>query len=137
MHQSAREPLQEAYLSLATLEHRITELRAYRKERRKNLPHIVRASDRANFAKRKAYKLQSSGSFTPQQWLDLKAQYNFTCLHCRKQEPEIQLHADHVIPLSREGSNDISNIQPLCKRCNCSKRERTIDYRPLWERKEQ
>jgi 5-methylcytosine-specific restriction endonuclease McrA len=39
------------------------------------------------------------------------------------------LTEDHVVPLSLGGSNDIDNIQPLCKSCNSSKRGRHIDYR--------
>lgn len=72
-------------------------------------------------AKRKARLVGNGGHFTLSEWEDLKKKYEYTCLCCRKMEPEIKLHADHVIPVSRGGVNDISNIQPLCQKCNSKK----------------
>lgn len=42
-------------------------------------------------------------------------------------EPNIQLHIDHRIPASRDGSNDPSNLQVLCATHNCGKGKRLID----------
>lgn len=82
--------------------------------------------------KRRAIKAQSGGSFTAQQWLDLCDFYNNTCLRCgihAKDTPQGKLSPDHVIPLSKGGSSDISNIQPLCLFCNISKKDKIADYR--------
>jgi len=63
------------------------------------------------------------------QWQMLKVIYDYTCLACGRKEPEILLTRDHIAPLSLGGSDDISNIQPLCRSCNCKKWARTKDYR--------
>ncbi len=84
----------------------------------------------AREARRRARKVQAGGSFTAQQWIALKTTYHFTCLCCGRQEPQIKLTADHVIPIAKGGSNTITNIQPLCGPCNSRKNTRIIDYRP-------
>lgn len=79
--------------------------------------------------RRRALKLAAEGSHTEEEWQELKAFYNFKCLRCGKQEPEIKLTRDHVIPLTKGGSDAIVNIQPLCARCNSKKNHKHLDYR--------
>lgn len=67
------------------------------------------------------------GNFTKEEFDDLCESVGGICLCCGKKS---KLTVDHVVPLSRGGSNDISNIQPLCASCNSKKRTKTIDYRP-------
>ena len=43
---------------------------------------------------------------------------NNSCVKCGAAE---NLHIDHEIALSRGGSNDIDNLQVLCKDCNLRK----------------
>ena len=64
--------------------------------------------------RRNRLKKVASGSHTFVEWERLKALYHWTCPHCWKKEPEISLTEDHIIPLSLGGSDDISNLQPLC-----------------------
>src|SRR3990167_20860 len=83
--------------------------------------------------KREAKKRIGGGSFSFEQWVDLKKKYNYICLCCKQQEPFIVLSIDHIVPISMGGTNDISNIQPLCRKCNSQKYTKFIDYRIDYE----
>jgi len=78
--------------------------------------------------RRRALKKNADGSHTLGEWENLKAQYNWTCPCCKKSEPKIKLTEDHIIPLSKGGSDNIENIQPLCKSCNSKKYTKIIKY---------
>lgn len=82
-----------------------------------------------NESKRRiARKKGASGSHTLGEWELLKAQYNFTCPCCFVSEPKISLTEDHIIPLIKGGSDNIENIQPLCRSCNSKKNTKIIKY---------
>jgi 5-methylcytosine-specific restriction endonuclease McrA len=90
---------------------------------RKNNPERIRTYVRA----RRARKRGAPGSHTPAEWVALCIRYGNRCLSCGKPWP---LSADHIVPLSRGGSNDIANLQPLCLSCNDRKGTKVIDYHP-------
>jgi len=70
----------------------------------------------------------AEGSHTFGEWELLKKQYGYRCPACGKKEPEIKLTEDHIIPLSKGGSDYIENIQPLCRSCNSKKHTKIVKY---------
>ena len=75
---------------------------------------------------RRARKASAIGNFSAKEFQALCERTGNKCLCCGSLGP---LQADHVIPLSRGGRNDLSNIQPLCGPCNNQKFTKTTDYR--------
>lgn len=72
------------------------------------------------------------GSHTFEEWEEVKKKYNYRCAMCKGAEPflsqKIQcLTEDHIIPIIKGGSNFIDNIQPLCHKCNCIKKDKILD----------
>lgn len=55
---------------------------------------------------------------TLSEWKALLARHGGRCVKCGSSD---RIERDHIIPISKGGDDSIENIQPLCKRCNCSK----------------
>jgi len=70
---------------------------------------------------RRARKSGNGGSHTLAEWRE-KAATSAGCAYCGCAGP---LTRDHVTPLSRGGSDDISNIVPACRSCNSRKGTKT------------
>jgi 5-methylcytosine-specific restriction endonuclease McrA len=139
-HRIKNNPLRKAYYEANREKYR-EHSRAYHEANRDKHREQMRDYQRNNReaftvrnANRHAQKAKAGGSFTLQDWEALKAYYDYTCLRCGRQEPEIELTIDHVVPLSQGGRNSIENLQPLCRACNLSKHAKTIDYRPYFRR---
>lgn len=45
----------------------------------------------------------------------------YTCRYCGKQAGDVILHIDHIIPVSKGGTNDESNLITSCIDCNLGK----------------
>ena len=79
------------------------------------------------------------GSFTGEEWHNVKAKYGYVCVKCLTPDTDRTLIPDHVVPLGEGGANFIGNIQPLCRNCNTvkgvSKGYSCNDYRPEFGKK--
>jgi 5-methylcytosine-specific restriction endonuclease McrA len=100
------------------------ERKIYLQEWIKNHPENMKIIRKRAKAKRRGVE----GSYTLNEWENLKIQYGYSCPSCFRHEPQIELHADHIIPIIKGGSNYIENIQPLCKSCNSSKYTKIIRF---------
>jgi hypothetical protein len=115
-------------------------LRASEKVWREKNPGRVVRNTRVNQNRRRYAR--AVACFTGEQWKSLLDSTGHKCLCCG--EPEMtsiysfkggprrgRLTPDHVIPVVNGGTEDISNIQPLCLPCNMRKATKTTDYRTI------
>lgn len=75
---------------------------------------------------RRAREIAAVGSHSEYQWHKVLKLYGRRCLRCGTKD---DVTKDHIQPLVSGGSNDIENIQPLCRPCNSWKGSRAIDFR--------
>lgn len=85
-----------------------------------------RAKQIERVLRRRARLLGAEGEHTAEEFLALCEKYGNVCLCCKEEKP---LTIDHVVPLILGGTNDIENIQPLCRSCNSKKHIKIVDYR--------
>jgi HNH endonuclease len=78
-------------------------------------------------ANRRVRIIGNGGYHTLEEWDDLCAYYGYKCLSCGRSD--VPMTEDHIVPVSRGGTDYIDNIQPLCKPCNSRKKDKTADYR--------
>lgn len=85
-----------------------------------------KCKSRASGRRRRAREVGAAGSFRWIEVIRLFIAFDRTCAYCQS-AIDGQPDPDHVLPLSRGGVNDISNILPCCSPCNSDKRELTLD----------
>ena len=90
--------------------------RQMKKAWRKANPDTARASNR----NRRALQRQAEGSHTATDIKRIFSDQRGRCGYCRK-PIKSRYHVDHIVPLSRGGSNWPKNIQLLCAPCNMQK----------------
>jgi 5-methylcytosine-specific restriction endonuclease McrA len=94
----------------------------YQRERYRANPEYMKSK----VNKRRTEKTKAGGSYSVEEFLTLCELREYKCLCCGKVRI---LTADHVVPVSKGGTSNIENIQPLCRPCNSKKRAKDTDYR--------
>lgn len=69
---------------------------------------------------------REKGKHTNAEWAELLELTGHRCVKCLATG---NLVKDHITPIYQGGSDAISNLQPLCIRCNSSKTSDSTDYR--------
>lgn len=87
--------------------------RARKRLEMKNHPHRRAAS----YGARRAREKNVEGKFSPNDVLSLLDQQNYQCVYCKTCLKEYY-EVDHIMPISKGGSNWPSNLQCLCRNCN-------------------
>lgn len=119
------------------IKHIIERSKQYRQNNKSKLTEYVRKYRKTDRGKaitksiknrRRAKELNSLGDFNGKQILELFAKQKGICIYCKNKlikSGKDKYHIDHIQPISKGGSNDISNIQLLCPSCNRRKSNKT------------
>lgn len=83
-------------------------------------PELVRQRERENTQRRRALMKRSS----PETAAFMAKMLKEPCAYCGATE---NITVDHVVPLSRGGRHEISNLAPACLTCNCSKGTKSVE----------
>jgi 5-methylcytosine-specific restriction endonuclease McrA len=75
---------------------------------------------------RRAKKLNATGKYTKEDVLNLLIKQNYKCKYCGCDIKEYY-EVDHIIPLSKGGSNWPDNLCIACRYCNRSKGNKTLE----------
>jgi 5-methylcytosine-specific restriction endonuclease McrA len=71
--------------------------------------------------RRRARKLASAGSHTAEDLAEIFRAQGGKCAYCTSVLGKRFRHVDHIVPLSKGGTDDRKNLQFLCGRCNNKK----------------
>src|SRR5215211_7861615 len=95
---------------LAYYERKRLDVLARSKKWAENNLEKVRQAKTNNLRKRRAARHASRGNVTVEEFKELCESYGNKCLACG--DTAAVLEADHIVPLPKGGSDNISNIQP-------------------------
>ena len=82
-----------------------------------------RETNRRSTANRRATLMERRSTLTREDWEAIKRSQAQRCAYCKKKRP---LTIDHVIPLSKGGHHEATNVVAACKPCNSRKGDRIL-----------
>ncbi len=86
-------------------------------------PDQVLRNRRVHKHRRRSRERNATGTFNANDLTRLFSAQSGCCVYC-KDNLGRKYHVDHIVPLSKGGSNDPANLQLLCASCNLSKAAR-------------
>jgi 5-methylcytosine-specific restriction endonuclease McrA len=89
------------------------------KQRKRRDKH--RDKYRVYWASVSAKRRGAIGKFTKANIDSIRIQQKGKCAYCKIALSKVREHRDHIVPISRGGTNFPSNLQLLCARCNLQK----------------
>lgn len=93
---------------------------AFMRKWRKENPEKAKAAKQ----RRRALRVKAQGSHTEKDVRHMRECQRDRCYYCGKEFENGKYHVDHVIPLSRGGSNSPDNLVLACPSCNVQKNNR-------------
>jgi 5-methylcytosine-specific restriction endonuclease McrA len=73
--------------------------------------------------KRRQKKLTLDDTLTNKQWVFALDFFGHRCAYCGSNN---SLEEEHIVPVSKDGAREASNIIPACSSCNSSKRDKDL-----------
>lgn len=87
-----------------------------------DVDYFKKAKNRREYYKRSAF-IERSKMSKALRYQVLKRDH-FRCQACGASGKDVELHVDHIIPVSKGGKTELSNLQTLCRDCNLGKGNR-------------
>lgn len=89
--------------------------------------------DIAKKNKRKAIDCLNGGDYTPEQWEECLLYFDSRCAYTGEKLNKHNMNVEHIVPLSKDGTNYIWNICPSIGYANISKSNKVMEE---WFRKQ-
>lgn len=112
------QPIENFNKSSHSADGRTYECHTCAKNRRKTLHY--KSQNKANKSRRRAREINAEGFHTADDIKRIYHEQSGKCVYC-KIDLNNKFHLDHIIPLSKGGSNWATNLQCLCAPCNLHK----------------
>lgn len=82
----------------------------------------------AQVENRRARKRNAPGTHTAAHVTAILLRQGRKCVYCKNRLKGREYHVDHIVPLSRGGSNGPENLQMLCPSCNMKKADKAPEH---------
>ena len=76
--------------------------------------------------KRRALKAQNGGEYTLEQWQECLEFFDYKCAYSGKPINKSNVNVEHIIPISKGGTSNITNIVPALDSVNKSKNNKDM-----------